>query len=840
MYLMFCLAFTLAGQMKSDDFSLDTVLDNILQQVSLFPQEKIHLQTDKPYYISGEKIFFRAFLLNASTHQPEDLSKYIYMELVDPLDSVVVRLQIKGENKLYAGALTLPEDLPQGDYKIRAYTRFMENLGEDYFCTRYIRVAAPNITTIQTETSFNFPNEQQVDVDIRFLDTKTKKPIQAPEIALQLNQNKPNLEKTDNEGWAHFSFNLSENAEKRVLFAELDFEKKLLKQYIRIPYPDNKFSVSFYPEGGQLLADHLCNIAFKALQSDGHAANITGDLFDSENNKLFGFETIHEGMGSFFLVPKAGEKYYAICSNGEKNIRVDLPEAKQNGCFLKTVWRQNKLWVKINNSSENTDETLYLIIHSRGNTFYAQKWDNTKDVIAFNQEDFPSGVSHLLLLTEDFQTLSERLIFTFNDIDWQKPIIKTQKDQYKKRDLVEIDIQLETGGSFAISVTDDKDVISDTTSTILSEILLTSELKGKIDNPTFYLNKNNIHAADLLMMTHGWTRYDIPKAMRSDFCLPAIPREQSQSLSGIVRGGLLSKPYEGANVTLFTNNLDFFDIRETDKKGRFLFDDLDFADSTRYIVQALNKKGQDIVELYLDSIFYPPATVAWFLPENSLKKDENKTEFLDYVAKADQKYIYENGIRMINLPELLVKGMHRKNDLYNRSPKSPNVVTREELYQMGTADVSIALSRVPGVTVGGGKVFYRGKIILEDIDFNSPPFHDIDEIIVSPYGVAFIEKRWRSESRPTFNKKAQTPLGYQTPVEFYSPKYDTPEAFNNSIPDLRSTIYWQPNVLTDENGKTEVDFYSADSPTTYSILIEGVTPDGKLIYCHGKLAIAVN
>ncbi|MDR2627304.1 MAG: TonB-dependent receptor, partial [Dysgonamonadaceae bacterium] len=93
--------------------------------------------------------------------------------------------------------------------------------------------------------------------------------------------------------------------------------------------------------------------------------------------------------------------------------------------------------------------------------------------------------------------------------------------------------------------------------------------------------------------------------------------------------------------------------------------------------------------------------------------------------------------------------------------------------------------------------------------------------------------------RRRFNFIVFFPLGYSKPVEFYSPKYDTPEAFNSEKIDLRTTIYWKPNVTVDSEGRASVDFYTADMPTSYSAVIEGVFPDGTLIYEHRKAVIKV-
>ncbi|MDR2126055.1 MAG: hypothetical protein LBP63_04430 [Prevotellaceae bacterium] len=80
-----------------------------------------------------------------------------------------------------------------------------------------------------------------------------------------------------------------------------------------------------------------------------------------------------------------------------------------------------------------------------------------------------------------------------------------------------------------------------------------------------------------------------------------------------------------------------------------------------------------------------------------------------------------------------------------------------------------------------------------------------------------------------FNLKKISPLGFQLPAEFYSPKYHTSAQKNNKEPDLRTTIFWNPNILINEKGEAFFDFYSADYSATYSVMIEGITEDGKII-----------
>lgn len=75
-----------------------------------------------------------------------------------------------------------------------------------------------------------------------------------------------------------------------------------------------------------------------------------------------------------------------------------------------------------------------------------------------------------------------------------------------------------------------------------------------------------------------------------------------------------------------------------------------------------------------------------------------------------------------------------------------------------------------------------------------------------------------------------TPLGYQVTKEFYSPRYTTAEKIESDHPDERTTLYWHPNIQLSKDGKGEFDFYTSDSEDGFSVVIEGITSDGKIIH----------
>ena len=104
----------------------------LLDWVQRYPQEKVYLHTDRDHYEVGDKVWFRAYLLNAVAHTPSEWSRYVYVELRDLRDSLYARVKIAPQEGVYAGYLPLTKDLPQGDFVLRAYSYWMQNAGDDF------------------------------------------------------------------------------------------------------------------------------------------------------------------------------------------------------------------------------------------------------------------------------------------------------------------------------------------------------------------------------------------------------------------------------------------------------------------------------------------------------------------------------------------------------------------------------------------------------------------------------------------------------------------------------------------------------------------------------------
>jgi len=795
--------------LQGQDTDLSLISKKIDKQLSLYPQEKLYIQIDKPVYIVGESIWFRAYLLDAFTHIPSYYSRYIYVELIDENSEVISRVKIRpDENNLHHGYIKIPENLPEGHYNLKTYTKYLFNEGEDYIYTKSIQIFAPD---------------------------KKSKSVK---------------------------------------------EKKVKNYYVK-----------FFPEGGYFLHGVWCQIAFKAVNDLGLYEDIKGELVDENGTVLAEVNSYHNGMGIFGLKAEPGKKYYLNCTNSEgKKKQFEITEALAGYYSLKVRNSQDgNLYINISKSDQVIRESsLSLLVHTGGIVQYSSPVENLSTPIVLNKKNLLSGITQILLLDAQMNPLSERLVFIQND-DQARLIVKEDKEIYKNREKIKINTKLKDQtndplkGSFSISVIDGNDLMPDTTSTIFTTMLLTSELKGNIENPSFYFQKNNRKAnvaLDILMMVHGWKRYDMAKVLKEEFVSPKIMPESSQMVSGKaenirVFNNTLTK---NGKVILLVKDVGLIEETETDDNGRFRFEGFELPDSLRYYVQALNKKGGEMVELILDEEVFPSTT--YLYSHSILKPDKKVSVYKDYIDKAEEKAKWGK-MKMVNLKEVRVTAKKPVRSIYALG--STRTITRDFIEKnnyTATGLESLLRRTVPGIDFGGGMVFLRGQktfrgsspaaLIIDDV-FIPQDHADINEgrlevgsrieNLVDIYNIETIDivynsallgsraiggaivittkngKGPQSLPRPMKNTIKYTPLGYQTPVEFYSPKYETVEEKNSTTPDLRTTIYWKPDVITSDTGEAEIEFYSADATSTYYIIIEGVSENGELIYYKDTIKV---
>jgi len=869
-YLFLLIATSVAyGQTPADSTAMKQAVVNLYKQYLMFPQELIYLQTDRPCYVSGEKVFFRTFIQDAALQKSAYLSRYLYVELIAPVDTVLLRQQIRlSDDQMFYGALSLPENLPQGNYRIRAYTRYMESIGESAFYNRTVFIADPQSAKTSLETHCTWTKNNEFTVRLRFVATATQNVKIPKSVDLQLNGAKKIVTVSPNdEGWMEAAFKLDDSETRRLLLVKYLDEQTTFAQYLNIPYRNTLPEVSFYPEGGNLIAEQSGRIAFKALTPDGTAADITGSVFNAQGEKLLDFATEHEGMGVFSLLPQKGQKYYAEITADNREFRVNLPEIQAAVATLQTTWEEDSLSVRVLQAPELPTQDYYLLLYRQGIPFVLEKWNNKSLKVAKKQ--FKTGVSHVVLLSDKWQIISERLVFINKD-DAPEVTVQPDKTTCRPREQVNLQIALPQAerdtipANFAIAVTDDKDVKLDTTTHIRAEILLSAELLGQINQPAAYFRSDAQTArfADLLMMTHGWRRYFVAEALQENFQKPKVQPEVSQKLSGKLETPT-GKPAKQGLIQMKVVGDTFSEVVEADEQGRYFFYEFEYPDSTAYFFLANTAKKTTEINIIPDEISYPTVAQTWNYRNETLLD----ADWLQYIQKADNKYIMEHGARVIALPGITVTA--RKKDKKQRYDNNTIItserwVSPEDILEFPPVSFDDLFTRLPGVfeTQADGSPLVRGKAPLFVVNGGQPmkwddfstsySVHDFAQVELfteavhtlmfsSEASAVIVLTTWKpGMNRADENKYLLTvvPLGYQLPVAFYSPQYDTPAARQNPSPDLRSLIYWRPNVVMNEENKASISFYTADAKTTYSVVIEGVK-NKELIYKRAEQAIEV-
>ena len=845
--------------------SAQTMQDTIIANFSLMeriPKEKLYLHLDKPFYGAGEKIWFKGYLVNAITHQDNAQSNFIITELINRSDSIVERKKIRRDSLGFHNAFTLPATLPAGDYYLRGYSNWMLNEDPDFFFSRNIKIGNSIDNTIVSSIEYQQEDDTHYTAKIKFTSNVQAVFENTTIKYLYLENGKiknKGKKKTDENGWISISLPDLKSPVARRIEVEFDDPQYIYKRTFHLPVFTNDFDVKFFPEGGALINIPHQNVAFKAQGADGFSKEIEGFLFNSKGDTLTNFRSEHNGMGIFTMNPVNNETYYVtVRTNDSITKRFDLPAIEPKGISIAMSHYKQEIRYEIQ-KTEATEwpQKLFLLAHTRGKLAILQPINPKRTFGKMNDSLFTEGITHFMLIDEQGNALSERLIFVpdHKPNQWQ---ITTDQPTYGKREKVSLQIAAKDSegnpveGTFSVSITDRKSIQPDSLAdNILSNLLLTSDLKGYVEDPAFYfLNQDarTLRSIDYLMMTHGWRRHKMENVLRTPSLNFTNYIEKGQTISGRSMGCFGANVKKGP-ICVLAPKYNIIATTETDEKGQFIVN-TSFRDSTTFLVQARTKKGFAGVDILMDPPQYPVAT-------HKAPYFNGATTFMeDYLMNTRDQYYMEGGMRVYNLKEVTVTAKRERPSSKSIYTGGINTYTVEEDRLQGYGQTAFdAASRLPSVTItNGSEIHIRNNsepaiIVIDDIVYEdaSDILKDIqvsdmssisllrgaDAVILGPRAsggavVITLKDPRNLPARPAQGIITYTPLGYSESVEFYHPTYDTPEKKNAQRSDFRSTVYWNPELRLDAEGKATIEYYTPDSTAPEDIIIEGVDKNGKV------------
>jgi len=599
--------------------------------------------------------------------------------------------------------------------------------------------------------------------------------------------------------------------------------------------PNQKIQFTTFPEGGGLVSGIRSKLAFKAVNSSGQPVDVEGTLFENDQ-PIQEFKSFHAGMGSCEFLPQADKNYHIRLIKPSVNSTFLLPEIAKAGMTLKLADNdKDTLTFKISQSLELRVSDFYVRVQCRG-VVYAVAFGKVIGEIRIKipLASFPQAIAEVTLFNSDLVPVAERLVY----INQERKLHITadlSKDVFPTRGKVNLKITAkdESGypvsANLGVSVFDQLHENPSDSGNILSHVYLSSQLKGRIYDPSYYFNsksKVREEALDLLMLTQGWRKY--------------IWSESNLKSSGETKDKVI---FDGISGNIY------FPLRKKKfpKEQLFVLAFSPNIDSTNVLIPADSLGG-------------------FTVSADMLKEWENDYVYLKPFGP------YESKLRMKSWDPLAMPEFDFRIKLVdpfqtiNRSMKLVEVtypITNPLIEKKDTSDlysVESGVVRIKDVTIKGKRAkIIRGKYLgtLDSIAFNAHdyvcrmgilncPRHDRNEpgTIVPTQGKQYmiiidyntINERTRKITywRPKYSEDELLKVNnlyrvkaYYGKREFYLPNYDQ-ETEEVLIPDFRNTLMWEPSVITDEKGEATLSFFCSDINTDFVGRIEGVSEDGLL------------
>lgn len=736
-----------------------------------FVTEKIFVHTDKNFYVAGEIIWFKLYNVNATDNTPLSLSKVAYVEIIDSTNNNILKAKIALQNGEGDGSFYLPLNLNSGNYKLRAYTNWMKNLGADYFFEK-------NIFIINTR-------------------------------------------------------------------------KELIRPAIK---KSDDFTIQFFPEGGNLVNNIPSVVAFKATNIYGEGIHFTGYLLDNADT-IDKFQPIHDGMGTFKFTPLANHHYTAfVKSDSGVIVTKALPTAYSIGYAMHVTDSLNKIYVSVK-CNDPKQQQVYLFIHSNEveKKFLTTALQNGAADFIIDKNILGDGISVITIFNQQKIPVCERLYFK-KPAKQLKINVHTDLTVYHTRSKVNVQVGVddtETNDSASLSMSvykiDSLQQLND--ESISSYLLLTSDLKGYIENPDYYFLNDDAKtntALDNVMLINGWRRFKWENVLNDvKPYFEFVPEYNGLLVTGNVINIKTMMPAAGIETFISVPGyMKGFSTCTSDTAGRIQFELKNYYDSS-LIVEANQKNNNDYTINVNDPFskefsnkpfpfFSLPKNYAATLLQHSIgmqvqniysKKElqhfaETQMDTSSFYTQTDAQYLLDNYKRFTTMEEVLREYVTLV-DVRKRENKFHIKVFDFADHEMMKTDPLILLDGVPVIDIDkfmqvDPLKLYKLEVINRKYFLGRSVFNGI----VS----------WTSYKKNMADYEPDGAIidydGLLNEREFYSPVYNSETQRQSHIPDFRNVLQWLPKIIIEPGKSKDIHFYTSDVGGKYAIVIQGLSRNG--------------
>lgn len=642
--------------------------NNFSSQTAL--AEKIYLQLDNKVYTTDQTVWFKAIVSGAAYHTPSTLSGVLYVELVDPSETVVEKKLVKLEHGIGDGFFQLTRNYKDGFYLVRAYTEWDRNFGPDFFFKEYIQLfgngAKPTASAITNVSLFKSDdNNRRLTAQLKplVIDSIPSKEVM---VIVSLDDKKDTLTIKRN-GNGGFFLDYPITSQSR--FATVKLQTKNNYQSLKtIALEYECLDLQFFAESGELVHGIPSLLGFKAVDCNGKGRFVEGEIIDSKGTIVTTFKSNDLGMGSVKLNNVDSTEKYTARVVGSPQSRPQksyaLPDVAGKGNVLAVEKSGDKILIEAA-SNYLVNDSVVIRVSSRGMVYYDVKGRLNIGSLKFSLpgNSLPDGIIDFTFMNMLMNPMAERLFFNEQLSSRVTISMATDKEKYLQREETKLNIDIKNSdgkpalASVSVLVLNNAQAAQriNERSNILSGLLLCSDLRGEIEKPGYYFEKAD-HGGDLdaLMLTQGWSKYKYQKEAIHITFQP----EPLLAISGTVKGGFFqSKKKDGIDLTMMTfGKLPSAQAVTTDSAGRFSFPiNEQFGENLNVLIQSANKSGvKKDYTIKLDKKEIPPVAFNHHL---SVQKPDSI--IMAYVQKNIERKKAEDDYRVategVTLQEVIVK-----------------------------------------------------------------------------------------------------------------------------------------------------------------------------------------
>jgi hypothetical protein len=612
------------------------------------------------------------------------------------------------------------------------------------------------------------------------------------------------------------------------------------------------YDAQFFPEGGDLVAGIRSRVAYRVTDKSGKGISFRGAILDERNDTVARFRPQKFGIGTFYLTPSASKYRAVIMDQAGNRSSFNLRNVKESGYVMHLNETSDALTIDVSASSQEDHSPVYMFAQCR--QMIVSKDSRTiqqgKATFKINRKDLPPGITHITLFDRDLQPVAERLYF----IRTEQPMMvdaKTEIASYNTRSRLKMKLNTDRDANVSVAVYKTDSIPAPIQSNLFEYLWLTSELKGTIESPEYYLTSTDTTAAraiDNLMLTHGWRRFNWTTVLKQTPSFQYIPEYRNHLIRGRVtdeRG----QPVNGA-LTYLASPQKFvrtFGSR-SNSNGEIQFEVKDFYGTRKIFVQTnqrvdstsritiLNPFSEQFADWSAGPVTLP-STIGKQLLDRSVAMQVQDVYFRDKVNQfvtphidslpfygpADEVYNLDDYTRFPIMEEVLREYV-------------PGVMVRKKRdgYHFMVVDAlnKNVFREDPMILVDGVPVFKPDDVISFDplkikrLDVVSREYYE--GILSFPGLMSFYTYANDLGTFPIDSRAVSMDYdGLQLQREFYSPRYDTVNEKEMRLPDPRTLLYWNPTVLTTKGETKELEFYTSDVIGNFTVVVEGISKDGK-------------